>query len=48
MSIVNNSLKFTISALALSFRERLTKVREDFLDYVRTFARTLLSLMFDI
>ncbi|KAF8933649.1 ATP-binding cassette sub- D member 3 [Podila verticillata] len=25
MSIVNNSLKFTISALALSFRERLTK-----------------------
>ncbi|KAF9216728.1 ATP-binding cassette sub- D member 3 [Podila verticillata] len=26
MSIVNNSLKFTISALALSFRERLTKI----------------------
>lgn len=25
MSIVNNSLKLTISALALSFRERLTK-----------------------
>ncbi|KAG0287033.1 ATP-binding cassette sub- D member 3 [Linnemannia gamsii] len=25
MSVVNNSLKFTISALALSFRERLTK-----------------------
>lgn len=26
MSIVNNSLKLTISALALSFRERLTQV----------------------
>ena len=26
MSIVNNSLKLTISALALCFRERLTKV----------------------
>ncbi|KAI1316372.1 ATP-binding cassette sub- D member 3 [Mortierella claussenii] len=29
MSIVNNSLKFTISALALSFRERLTKFAHD-------------------
>ncbi|KAF9583853.1 ATP-binding cassette sub- D member 3 [Lunasporangiospora selenospora] len=29
MSIVNNSLKFTISALALSFRERLTKYAHD-------------------
>ncbi|KAG0241304.1 ATP-binding cassette sub- D member 3 [Actinomortierella wolfii] len=29
MSIVNNSLKYTISALALSFRERLTKYAHD-------------------
>ncbi|KAG0329348.1 ATP-binding cassette sub- D member 3 [Dissophora globulifera] len=29
MSIVNNSLKYTISALALSFRERLTKFAHD-------------------
>lgn len=29
MSIVNNSLKLTINALALSFRQRLTKVSDE-------------------
>jgi hypothetical protein len=44
MSIVNNSLKLTINALALSFRERLTKVKKNHILRVNQKLKTLCVL----